>query len=328
MTRREFIAGIAGAAAWPLVTLAQQSAMPLIGFLSSRSPNEAAGFVAAFRQGLGSAGFIEGQNVALTFRWAEGQYDKLPELAADLVRQQVNVIATSGGPASALAAKATTSDIPIVFAGISEPVRFGVITSLSRPERNVTGVSIFTSELTAKRLALLHQLVPRATSIAVLVNPKGPGPLVDMLLHDTDEAASALGVQVRTVTATTQSELDEALADIARRRFDAFMVMPDPFFDGHRRELVAFSTRNALPAVFAWREFVEAGGLMSYGTNLADSYRQAGVYVARVLKGEKPAELPIALPTKFEFLINIATAKSLGLVVPPGLLATADEVIE
>jgi putative tryptophan/tyrosine transport system substrate-binding protein len=305
MKRREFIAGLSGAAAWPLVAGAQQSGTPMVGFLSSRSPNEAAGFVAAFRQGLAEGGFTEGQNVALTFRWAGGQYDKLPELAADLVRRQVNVIATSGGPASALAAKATTSDVPIVFAGISEPVRYGVVTSLSRPEGNTTGVSIFTSELTAKRLGLLHQLVPRATSIAVLENPKGPG---HIMLNDTQEAASALGVQVSIVTATTDGELDEALADIAQRKFDAFMVMPDPFLEGRRRELVAFSARNALPAVFAWREFVEAGGLMSYGTNLADSYRQAGVYVARVLKGERPADLPMALPTKFEFLINIATA--------------------
>jgi putative ABC transport system substrate-binding protein len=300
--------------------------MPIIGFLSSRSPSEAAGFVAAFRQGVAEGGFTEGQNLALTFRWAEGQYDRLPELAADLVRRQVTVIATGGGSAPTLAAKAATSDIPIVFAGISEPVRFGVVTSLSRPEGNITGVSIFTSELSAKRLALLHQLVPRATSIAVLVNPKGPGP--DLLLHDTQEAAPSLGVHVSIVTATTESELDEALTSIARHGFDAFAVMPDPFLDGHRRQLVAFSTRNALPAVFAWREFVEAGGLMSYGTNLADSYRQAGVYVGRILKGESPSNLPIALPTKFEFLINIATAKTLGLVVPPGLLATADEVIE
>jgi putative ABC transport system substrate-binding protein len=326
MRRRTFIAALAGTAAWPLVARAQQSGMPVIGFLSSRSPGEAARFVAAFRQGVAESGFAEGQNVALTFRWAEGQYDRLPQLAADLVRRQVSVIATSGGPVSALAAKAATSDIPIVFAGISEPVRFGVVTSLSRPEGNITGVSIFTSELTAKRLALLHELVPRATSIAVLVNPKGPVPAV--LLHDTHEAAPALGLQVSIVTATTESELDEALASIAGHGFDAFMVMPNPFLDGHRRQLVAFSTRNALPAVFAWREFVEAGGLMSYGTNLADSYRQAGVYVGRILKGERPSDLPIALPTKFEFLINIATAKTLGLVVPPGLLATADEVIE
>jgi putative tryptophan/tyrosine transport system substrate-binding protein len=307
-----------------VLALAQQPAMPVVGFLSSRSANEAAGFVAAFRQGLTEGGFTEGQNVALTFRWAEGQYDKLPELARDLVGRQVNVIATSGGPASALAAKATTSNIPIVFAGISQPVHFGVVTSLSRPEANVTGASIFTSELTAKRLALLHQLVPHAMSIAVLINPKNPAPV----MHDAQEAAPALGVQVSIVTATTESELDQALADIARRRSDAFMVMPDPFLDGHRRQLVGFSTRNALPAVFAWREFAEAGGLMSYGTNLADSYRQAGLYVARVLKGERPADLPIALPTKFEFLINVPAAKSLGLVVPPGLLATADEVIE
>ena len=324
MRRREFIAALASATVWPLHTLAQQSGMPLIGFLSSRSPNEAAGFVGAFRQGLADNGFMEGQNVALAFRWAEGQYDRLPELAADLVRRQVNVIATSGGPVSALAAKAATSDIPIVFAGISEPVRSGVVTSLSRPDRNITGVSIFTSELTAKRLALLNQLVPHASSIALLINPKTPTPVS----QDAQEAAPALGVRVSIVAATTESELHEALTDITRRRFDAFMVMPDPFLDGHRRQLVAFSARNALPAIFAWREFAEAGGLMSYGTNLADSYRQAGVYVARVLKGEKPADLPIALPTKFEFLINIATAKSLGLVVPPGLLAIADEVIE
>jgi putative tryptophan/tyrosine transport system substrate-binding protein len=256
MRRREFIAGLGGAAAWPLVALAQQSGMPLIGFLSSRSPIEAARFVAAFRQGLAEGGFTEGQDVALAFQWAEGQCDRLPELAAKLVKQQVNVIATSGGPASALAAKAATSVIPIVFAGISEPVRFGVVTSLSRPEGNVTGASIFTSELTAKRLALLHELVPHATSIALLVNPKRP--TLDPVSHDAQEAAPALGVQVSIIRATTESELDEGLTDIARRKFDAFMVMPDPFLDGHRRQLVAFSTRNALPAVFAWREFAEA----------------------------------------------------------------------
>jgi putative ABC transport system substrate-binding protein len=271
-------------------------------------------------------GLLKDRTLRSLFDGRKGNTRDLPELAADLVRRQVTVIATGGGSAPTLAAKAATSDIPIIFAGISEPVRFGIVTSLSRPNENITGVSIFTSELSAKRLSLLHQLVPRATSIAVLVNPKGPGP--DILLHDTQEAAPALGVQVSIVTATTENELDEALTAIAQHKFDAFMVMPDPFLDGHRRQLVAFSARNALPGVFAWREFVEAGGLMSYGTNLADSYRQAGVYVAQILKGERPADLPIALPTKFEFLINIATAKSLGLVVPPGLLATADEVIE
>ena len=326
MRRRTFIASFGSAAAWPMVARAQQSEMPVIGFLSSRSPNESAGVVAAFRQGLGEAGFTEGQNVALAFRWADGQYDRLPELAVDLVHRQVTVMATGGGPVSALAAKAATSAIPIVFSGISEPVRLGVVESLSRPTGNITGVSIFTSELNAKRLALFHQLVPRASSVAMLVNPKGPS--WETQAHDAQEAGRALNVQVSILRATTETDLDATLALIARQGFDSFVVMPDPFFDGHRQQLIAFATRNAIPAAFAWREFVEAGGLMSYGTNLADSYRQAGVYVGRLLKGEKPSDLPIALPTKFEFLINLATAKTLGLVVPSGLLATADEVIE
>jgi putative tryptophan/tyrosine transport system substrate-binding protein len=315
MRRREFITILGGAAAtWPLAAIAQQPAMPVIGFLSSLSSGDQAPIMAAFRQGLNDAGYAEGRNIVIEYRWAEGQYDRLPALAADLVSRP-----------AVQAAKAATTTIPIVFAIGGDPVSSGLVTRLNRPEGNVTGVNFFTM-LGPKRLGLLRELVPKSKKIALLVDLNNPVTAADG--RDTQAAAQAMSLESQVFNATSRGEIDLAFTTIARERPDALYVAPDPIFLNERSHIIALAARYAVPAVYADREAAEAGGLMSYGASRTDAYRRAGVYVGRVLKGEKPAELPVTLPTKFELVINLKTAKTLGLSVPPTLLARADEVIE
>jgi len=326
MRRREFITLLGVAAASPFSARAQQTAVPAIGFLSSRSPGESSGVVAAFRQGLGESGFVEGQNLTIAFRWAEGHYDRLPALAAELVNLRVNVLFAAGGPPSALAAKAATTTIPIVFSAVNHPVELGLVASLSRPGGNLTGMSMFTAEIAAKNVELLKKMVPTATIVAYLINPTNPA--AKIYSDSVVAAASALGMTVRVVNASTEQELDDAFA--SSKKFDAggLIVVGEPFFDSRRDRIVALAERYALPAVYTFREYVMAGGLMSYGPSLPDAYRRGGIYVARILKGETPTDLPVMQPTKFDLTINLKTAKTLGLIVPPTLLATADDVIE
>jgi putative tryptophan/tyrosine transport system substrate-binding protein len=317
MRRREFIAGLGGAAAWPVVARAQQSKVPVIGFLNSGSPGPFALLLAAFHQGLKDGGYVEGQNVAIEYRWAEGRYDQLPALAADLVRRQVAVIAATGGTLSARAAKAATATIPILFV-TANPVGDGLVASFSRPGGNATGVSVFTTELAPKRLQWLRELVPKADKIAMLINSA----------NQETEALTRAGLQLLTINAQADGDFELAFTQAAQRGVDALLVSADPLFNARRAQLVALAARHSLPAAYPWREYVEAGGLMSYGTSLAGTYRQVGQYVSRVLKGDKPAELPVQNPTKFELVINMKTAKALGLTIPETLLATADEVIQ
>jgi putative tryptophan/tyrosine transport system substrate-binding protein len=318
LKRRQFITLLGGAAVeWPMAARAQQPAMPVIGFLGPASPGPYAPYVAGFRQGLKEAGFIEGQNVAIEFRWAENQNDRLPALAVELVRRQVSVIATLG--TGAVAAKAATTTIPVVFLLGEDPVRLGLVASLARPGGNVTGLNLFSGEMTAKRLEILREILPAATRVAVLVNPTGPN--AETTLRDVPPAASVIGLDVRIFKASTSREIGAAFEILARERPDALLVDIDPFLTSRRVQLVTLAARHAIPAAYAVREFAEIGGLMSYGSSLTDAYRQLGVYTARVLKGTKPAELPVAQASKFELIINAETARILGLTLPPMLLA-------
>jgi putative ABC transport system substrate-binding protein len=325
LRRREFITALGGAALAPLAVHAQQPAMPVIGFLNSASLSTIAESLASFRQGLKEHGYIEGQNVHLAFRWAEGRYDRLPALAAELVQNSVKVIAATGGLPSALAAKAATKTIPIVFIA-SDPVQSGLVGSLNRPGDNLTGVSPLSALLTGKRMGLLHDLVPKATAIGVLANPAYPD--MTSQVKDAEEAAHTLGLRIHVVNASNERDLEAALASLAQLRVGALLVTADLFLLAQRDLIVDLAARNMLPAIYQQREFAVDGGLMSYGPDFGDAYRLAGNYTGRVLKGEKPADLPVLQSTKFEFVVNLKTAKALDLTFPPGLLAIADKVIE
>jgi putative tryptophan/tyrosine transport system substrate-binding protein len=327
MNRREFIALVGGAAAWPLGARAQQPAMPVIGYLDPRSPHTIADQLRAFRQGLKDSGYVEGENVAIEYRWAVGQFDLLPALAAELVRRRVAVIATNGGPTAAFAAKAATTTIPIVFSVAEDPVSLGLVASLARPGGNLTGVNLVLGELTAKRLGLLRELVPGAARVAVLVNPAN-STNAETTLRDVEPAARAVGLQIQLLKASTSQEIEAAFASFVRERPDALFVGHDTFLTSRRVQLVHLATRHAVPATYALRDFAEVGGLMSYGVNITDALRQLGVYAGRILKDAKPADLPVVQSSKFEMVINAVTARMLGLEVPPTLLARADEVIE
>ena len=322
MKRREFIAGLGGVAALPFAARAQQ-AMPVVGFLSGASPGRQKD---SFVQGLSDAGFVYGRNVTIEFHWAGGRYEQLPVFATDLVRRQVNVIAAFGGVHTAVAVKAVTSTIPIVFGMGSDPVQFGLVASLNRPGGNVTGISFFSAELEAKRLGLLHQLVPGATAIGTLINPTNGN--AENQTKELAEATRKLGLQLHVQHASAEPEFEAALAALAQKRIQALQVASDPFFYAQRTTLVPLVARHAIPAIYEWREFIEAGGLISYGTNLNDAYYQTAGYVGRVLRGEKPADLPVMRTTRFELAINMKTAKALGLSVPNAMQLLADEVIE
>jgi putative tryptophan/tyrosine transport system substrate-binding protein len=323
MKRRDFTKLLGGAAAWPLAARAQPKAMPVIGFLTAGAPDPS--FIAAFHRGLSETGYIEGQNLAIEYRWAEDHYDRLTGLAADLVGRKVDVIVTIAA-APALAAKHATSTIPIVFAGVGDPVGFGLVASLARPGGNLTGFSNINVELTPKRLELLSELAPQAKVIALLVNPNNTN--TESIIRDTQDAARAKGVQLAILKAGTESEIDAAFATLVELHAGALLVAGDPFFFGRRGQLLALASRHAVPANYMWREFAAAGGLISYGTRVAEAFRQAGSYAGKILKGAKPADLPVQQPTTFELVINLNTAKELGLTVPPSILARADEVIE
>ncbi len=330
MDRRFLLTALSGAAASvqlrPLAARAQQSALPVVGFLRLGSPDTSARYVAAFRNGLNESGYVEGQNVTVEYHWLD-QYDRAPALVADLVRRQVAVIATPGLTPAALAARAATSTIPIVFGAPEDPVRLGLVASLARPGGNATGINFFASEVGAKRLRLLHDLVPKAVRTAVLDNPAN-AVVGEPVLRAVQEAAPALGLQIQILNATTIGEIDAAFATLARERPDALFVQGDAFFLDRRVQLATLTARDRIPAAYALRDYVEAGGLMSYGTDLADAVRQVGVYTGKILKGAKPADLPVLQSTKFEFAINLQTARALGIEVPSGLLSIADEVIE
>jgi putative ABC transport system substrate-binding protein len=327
LKRRRFVALLGGAAAlWPLMARAQRPAMPVIGFLSSRSPDESKQVVAAFHSGLQVNGFVDGQNVAIEYRWAEGEYGRLPGLAADLVHRGVAVLVTTGGDPSALAAKAETSTIPIVFTMGGDPVKAGLVASLNRPGGNVTGVSTLAALPEAKRLGLLSDVISAAGSFGVLINPSYPGAQAQS--REVQEAGRAIGRQIRIVNAASDQTLEAAFATLAQQRADALLVAADPYFFSRRDRIVALAAQLKLPAIYEFRGFADAGGLMSYGTNLNDSYHQVGVYAGRILKGAKPADLPVQQLIKFEFVINLRTAKALGVKFSDNVLSLADEVIE
>jgi putative ABC transport system substrate-binding protein len=326
MRRRGFITLLGGAAAWPLTARAQQPAMPVIGFLSFGSPDTSAHLVAAFRKGLGETGYVENQNVTIEFRWALNQRDRLPELAADLARRQVAVIAATGGEPTPQAATAATQTIPIVFTANTDPVRGGLVASLNRPGGNATGITIFGAAAVTKRLQLMHELVPNAATIAYLMNPNNPTGETEMITAQA--AAHSLGKKVQVLKASNESEIDTAFAAMLQQRAGALLVAADAFFFWQRNQLVSLAARNGIPAIYYLREFALAGGLMTYGSDLPDAFRLVGVYVGRILKGEKPADLPVQQSTKFEFVINFKAANALGLTVPNSMQLLADEVLE
>ena len=326
-TRRKFITLLGGAGTWPLAARAQQAAMPLIAFIDATSAVASARWTAAFRNGLNETGYTEGRNVAVEYHWLEGRYDRLPALLAELVGRRVAVIATPGSTPAALAAKAATTTIPIVFGVAEDPVKLGLVANLARPGGNATGVNFFVSEVVRKRLGLLRDLIPRAVRIAAMINP-GNAATAEATLREVQNAADALGLQIHVVNASTSDEINAAFAAISHERVEALFLGPDAFFNSRRVQLVTLSARDRIPTVYGTRDYVEVGGLMSYGTNITDSFSQAGVYVGKILNGTKPAELPVIQSTKFEFVINLQTAKALSLEVPSGLLLAADEVIE
>jgi putative ABC transport system substrate-binding protein len=325
LKRREFITLLGSAAAWPLAARAQQAPMPVVGFLSYASPDTFAHIAEAVRRGLKEAGYVEGQNVVIEYRWANGHYDRLPALAADLVRRQVTVI-TAGGTVAARAAKEATATIPVVFTSGADPVWSGLVASLSRPGANLTGASLIAAEMAVKRLELTRELLPHARVVAMIVNPNYPG--ADSEMAEVEVAGRIIGLQTEKVTAGSEHDLDAAFASLAQRRVDAVMVGTDGFLITRRDQIVALASRYAIPGIYPFVDFPEAGGLMSYGASLSDAYRQAGVYTGRILKGAKPADLPVQQPTKFELVINLKTAKALGVTIPPMLIARAEQVIE
>ena len=327
MRRRDFITLLGGAAAWPIAARAQQPAMPVVGFLHPGASEIGARDVAAFRKGLQESGYVEGQNVAVEYHWLEGQYDRLPALMADLVRRPVTVIAIPGSGPTTRAAKAATATIPIVFGVAGDPVQLGLVASLARPGGNATGVNLLSEEVAAKRLRLLHELVPKAVRVAVLVNPANAA-ATENTLRDLHEAAPIIGLQIEVFKAGTIGEIDAAFATLARERPDALFVGPDGFFSSRRVQLAILAARERIPAAYTQRGYVAAGGLMSYGTDQLEMIRQVGVYTGSILKGAKPADLPVLQSTRFEFVINLQTARALGIEVPPGVLSIADEVIE
>ena len=327
MKRRDFLAAASGALAWPIVAPARaQQATQTIGFLSSRSPGDSADVVTAFRKGLEETGFIEGRNLAIAFRWAEGRYDRLPALATELVNMRVSLLFAAGGPPAALAAKAATPTIPIVFSATSDPVGTGLVASLNRPGGNVTGMSVFNAALGAKRLELLKELMPAATEMAYLVNPSLP--TANLETPGVRAAAAALKIKLHDLRASSDDQLETAFSEATKAHAAALFLGSDPFFDSRLDKLVAFAAKHALPTCYPWREYVTAGGLVSYGTSLPGSYQQAGIYAGRILKGENPADLPVMQPTKFDLAINLKTAKALGIAAPGSVLARADSVIE
>jgi putative ABC transport system substrate-binding protein len=327
MRRRNFIALLGGAAAWPLAARAQQPATPVVAFINSGSSNDSGRYAAVFRKGLDETGYVEGQNVTIEYHWLEAHYDRLSALMADLARRQVSVIATPGSNVATLSAKAATATIPIVFGVAEDPVKLGLVASLAQPNGNATGINFFGQEVGAKRLRLLHDLVPKAVRVAVLINPANASS-AETTLRDIQDAALTMGLQIRIFNASTIGEIDAAFATFASERPDALFVAPDGLFASRAVQLATLTARDRIPATYSRRDYVSAGGLMSYGADFADMYHKAGVYTGHILKGAKPADLPVLQSTKFEFVINLQTARTLGIEVPPGMLSIADEVIE